>query len=128
MGILERKRHKEDEEYIQNVKNISIEENKLKAQVVKQEELSAEEKMKEFNESRIIFAKENHKRKVESTMKEQKRVEKMLQKLREESGGVIEEWKKSEEGVMKSYFELEDLNPEKRHKTPKSSRASHMYY
>ena len=44
--------------------------------------MSAEEKMKEFNESRIIFAKENHKKKWETSMKEQKKVEKMLEKLK----------------------------------------------
>lgn len=52
--------------------------------------------MREFKQSRISFASNNHREKVRKSMTEKEKAEKTLEKLRRKERRFIEDYKKSE--------------------------------
>ena len=67
--------------------------------------------MKQFTQSRLVFAKGNHRDKVERSLSEKGKMEKVLKKLRKEENKLIEDCKKSEAEMLSSLYDLESLNP-----------------
>ena len=51
---------REDEDQIHRVRSIEIAQNQLKAKNIKKEEMEIEEKNRIFYQSRVSFAKSNH--------------------------------------------------------------------
>ena len=100
----ERLRRREDEELIKRVRSIQLAENQLKAKQIKKIELETEERMRQFNQSRVAFSKKNHLNKVEKCLSERSKMESTLQKLRSHEKKLIDDCKQSEADMMSSLY------------------------
>lgn len=119
---------REDEDQIHRVRSIEIAQNQLKAKNIKKEEMEIEEKNRIFYQSRVSFAKSNHRERVERSMSERTKMDRILNRLKKKEECMMEECKKSEADMLSSLYELETLNPEKKKKGLKTSRTSSVFH
>lgn len=82
-----------------------------KVERVKEFHETSASRLKDFQDSRIAFSKDNYQQKVSSTLQEKERARTVLEQLRLEEERLLRDVKNSEQAMLTSLYSLETINP-----------------